>query len=148
MKYRGSIVFVTALVCFAAGSLVTADLRHVNQASAESNRVFQLMIYHTLPGKAPALESIFRDDSKLMARYGINVVGFWVPNENAAWNDTFVYLVAHPSRDDANKNWQALLADPLSQQYVEAAKPLIEKVGKVFRVDEVYMRATDFSAMR
>ena len=65
----------TALLSFAAGSLLTARLMHLNQVRADSNRVFQLMVYHTLPGKVPALESIFRDVSKLQAKHDLNVVG-------------------------------------------------------------------------
>ena len=93
------------LVSFAAGSLLTARLMHLHQVRADSNRVFELNVYHTLPGKVPELESIFRDVSKLIAKHGLNVVGYWVPNDDPAWANTFVYLVAHPSREDAKKNW-------------------------------------------
>lgn len=138
----------TAFLCFAAGSLLTVLLMHPSPVRANSDHVFELMIYHTLPGKAPALEAIFRDDSKLMAQHGINVVGFWVPNEDPGWADTFIYLVDFPGREEAKKRWHELHADPATRPYVEAAKPLIEKVGEGFRVDEVYMRPADFSAMR
>jgi len=37
------------------------------------------MIYHTAPGKAPALESIFRDVAKLQTKHNLNVAGYWVP---------------------------------------------------------------------
>src|SRR5260370_37571268 len=95
----------TALVSFAAGSLLTAYLTHLNQVRAESNRVFELLVYHTLPGQVPALESIFRDVPKLHAKYDINVVGYWVHNDNKpAWADRFVYLVAHPSLETSNRN--------------------------------------------
>lgn len=141
-------VCAIALLCFAAGSLLTARLIHLNQVRAESNRVFELMIYHTVPGKVPALESIFRDVSKLQSKHDLNVVGYWVPNENPAWNNTFIYLVIHPSREEADKNWQALHADPAFPPYRKAAEPLIEKVNDEFHVEEVYMRAADFSAIR
>jgi len=147
-KFHGWIVCGVVLVSFSAGSLITARLSHANQLTANSNRVFELLVYHTLPGKAPALESVFRDASKVMAGHGINVVGFWVPNEDPVWKDTFIYVVAHPSREEAKKNWDALHADPLFRPYIEAAKPLLEKVGNTFRVDEVYMRPTDFSPMQ
>ena len=147
-KFKGWIVCGTALLSFAAGSLITARLMHVTEARADSNRVFELMIYHTLRSKATALEALFRGDSKIMAQHGIDVVGFWVPNENPAWNDTFVYVVAFPSRDEAKKRWHELHADPASQPYVDAAKLILEKVDEVYRVDEVYMRPTDFSPMK
>jgi NIPSNAP len=147
-KLKRWIVSGTALGSFAAGSLMVVLLMHANELRADSNRVFELRIYHAAPGKGPALESVFRDASKVMANHGINVIGYWVPNEDPAWKDTFIYIVAHPSREEAKKNWDALHADPVFRPYIEAAKPLIDKVGKVFRVDEVYMRPTDFSPMQ
>ena len=147
-KFRGWIVYGIALVSFAAGSLLTARLMHVNPVRADSNHVFELMVYHTVPGKVSALESIFRDVSKLQAKYNLNVVGYWVPNDDPAWANTFIYLVVHPSLDEAKKNWHALHADPAFPQYREQAVPLIEKVNEEFNVDEVYMRPTDFSAMK
>ncbi len=137
-----------ALLSFAAGSLFSASLIHVRQVRADSNRVFELMVYHTMPGKVPALESLFRDVSKLQAKHGLNVVGYWVPEDDSAWKDTFIYLVAHPNRDEAKTNWHALHADPQFQPYVKLAQALIEKAGEEYKVDEVYMRPTDFSAMR
>jgi hypothetical protein len=50
--------------------------------------------------------------------------------------------------DDAKKNWHALHADPAFLPYRRSAEPLIKKVNDVFMVDEVYMRPTDFSALR
>jgi hypothetical protein len=78
---------------------MVVGVTHADETKLDSNRVFELLIYHTRPGKAPALESIFRDASKVMAGHGINMVGSWVPNEDPAWKDTFIYVVAHPSRD-------------------------------------------------
>jgi hypothetical protein len=146
-RRRGSIV-CAALVSFAAGSLISAYLTRSSRAGADGNRVFELLIYHAEPGKGAALESLFRDASKPMARHGLNVVGYWVPNDNPEWNDTFVYLVAHSSRDEAKKNWQALHDDPEFKPYVESAKPLIQKADRQYKVDEVYMRPADFSAMK
>jgi hypothetical protein len=147
-KLKGWMVCVAALVSFAAGSLLTARLIHQEQVRADSNRVFELMIYHTVPGKVPALESIFRDVSKLQAKHDLNVVGYWVPNDDPAWANTFIYLVAHPSREEAERNWHALHADPAFPQYRKQAAEIIEKVGEGYRVDEVYMRPTDYSAMK
>ena len=137
-----------ALLCFAAGSLITARLMRVRAVRAENNRVFELMIYHTLPGKAHELEAIFREHSKLMAKHGLDVVGFWVPNEDPEWKDTFVYVLAFPSREEATKRWREIHNDPDTRPDVEAAKLIIEKVGGQFHVDEVFMRPTDFSAMK
>ena len=147
-KFKAWIICGTALVSFAAGSLLTARLAHLNQVRADGNRVFQLMVYHTVPGKVPALESIFRDVSKLQAQHALNVIGYWVPNDDPAWANTFIYLVAHPSQEEAKKNWAALHADPAFPEYRKQAAPLIEKVDDACKVDEVYMRPTDYSAIK
>jgi hypothetical protein len=94
------------------------------------------------------LESIFRDVSKLQDRHNLKVVGYWIPNDDPAWANTFIYLVAHPSQEEAKKNWDALHADPEFPKYREQATQLIEKVDKTYRMNEVYMRPTDYSAMK
>jgi hypothetical protein len=139
-----------ALISFFAGMLFHARVTHPKTVeAAASGNVFELMIYHTLPGKAPALESIFQDVSKLQTKHGLNSVGYWVPNGNdPAWENTFVYLVDHPSRQSAEANWNALHADPAFQPYRKAAAPLIQKENGEYKVDEIYMRPTDYSAMK
>jgi hypothetical protein len=144
-KSKGWRLCATALLSFTAGALITARLAHVEHVRADSNRVFELRIYHTAPGKLPAVESGFRDTySKLFAKHDLQVVGYWVPEGKAPWDDTFVYLVAHSSREDAEKNWDAMFADPKTQEAIkaEAAEKLVEKV------DVTYMRPTDFSPVK
>ena len=76
------------------------------------------------------------------------MIGYWVPNEDPAWNNTFIYLIAHPSRAQADANWHALHTDPEFLQYRNRALPLIEHVNDGYKVDEIYMRPSDFSAMK
>jgi hypothetical protein len=147
-QFKGLRLLGIALVSFAGGAMFTARLARVPEVKADTDRVFELMIYHTEPGKEPALESIFRDVAKQQARYNLNVIGYWVPNDDPAWKDTFVYLVAHPSRKAADANWQALHADPEFLPYRKAAEPLIRKVNGGYDVDQVYMRPAEFSAMK
>ena len=149
MKLNRWIFCAAILLAFAAGSFITARFTRPNAVKADGNHVFELMIYHTLPGKAHELEDLFRGDSKLMAKHGVNVIGFWVPNENPEWKDsTFVYVVDFPSREEAKKRWTELHADPDARQYVEPAKLIIEQVNGQFHVDEIYMRPSDFSPMK
>jgi NIPSNAP len=141
---------VVASLSFFAGALFHARFAGPRVVEASSDRVFQLMIYHALPGKVPDLESVFRDGSKLQFKHGLNVVGFWVPSDNddPAWQNTFVYLVAHPTREAAEANWNALHADPAFPPYRNAAAPLIQQVNGDYKVEEVYMRPTSYSAMK
>jgi hypothetical protein len=134
-----------ALLSFAAGSLMTARLAHLNQVRADSNRVFELRIYRAVPGKLSALESRFRDTaSKLLAKHDLKAVGYWVPDDAPASDNTFIYILAHPSREDAKKNWDAMVADPAFQEMSksEQAERLVEKV------DVTYMHPADFSPMK
>lgn len=144
-RFTGWIVCGTALVFFAAGSLTTAQLNRSTQVGTDGERVFQLLIYHAVPGKVPDLVARFRDASKLLSKHGLNIIGYWVPEKKKApFDDTFIYLVAHPSPDEAKKRWDAFHADPAFQEYVksENANKLIEKV------DSTFMRPTDFSALK
>ena len=148
LKFRKStrwMVHGIALLSFAAGSLFTARLARIDQVRADNNRVFELRVYHTLPGKVPALESRFRDTtSKLLTKHDLNVVGYWVPEGAPAWDNTFIFMLAHPSREEAKKNWDAFAADPDFQQVLKSEQT--EKT--VEKVDVTYMHPTDFSPMK
>ena len=147
-RLTGLSVFAIALFSFVAGLLLSAQFLHPTKVRADSNRVFELMVYHTKPGKVADLESIFRDVSKLQVMHNLTAVGYWVPNEDPAWKDTFVYLMAHSSIEEAKKNWNALHSDPAFLPYRKAAAPLIEQVNGAYRVDEVFMRPSEYSAMK
>jgi NIPSNAP len=144
-KFKAWTVCGMALLSFATGSLITARLGQLNQVRADSNRVFELRVYHAVPGKLPALESRFRDTaSKLLAKHELKAVGYWVPEDAPASENTFIYILAHPSREEAKKNWDAMFADPEFQEMVksEQANKLVEKV------DVTYMHPTDFSPLK
>lgn len=144
-KFHRWMIAVVAVASFATGSLTTARFAHVASVQADSDRVFELRVYHPVPGKLPALESRFRDTtSKLLAKHNLNVVGYWVHDDDPAGDNTFIFLLAHSSREDAKKNWAAMVADPGFQQVIQS-----EQADKtVNKVDVTYMRPTDFSPMK
>ena len=113
-------------------------LAHLNQVRVDSNRVFELRVYHAVAGKVPALESRFRDTaSKLLAKHDLKAVGYWVPEDAPASDNTFIYILAHPS-------WEAMRADPAFQEMVKS-----EQTDKVVeKVDVTYMRPTAFSPVK
>ena len=140
--FRGWIVAGIALAAFGAGSLVSAGRMRSDQ-EGRNDRLFDLRIYHAVPGKVPALVERFGDATSLFAKHHLDVVGYWVADD-PAWKDTFVYLVAHRNRDEAKKNWDAFHADPAFQKYRDA-----EKAEKLIEKDEyIYMRPTEYSEMR
>jgi len=135
-KFKNWIVCGIAVVSFAGASLIAA----MNEVTADGNRVYELRVYHVVPGKMPALEARFRDTtSKLLTKHDLKVLGYWVAEDN-----TFVFMLAHSSREEAKKNWDALRADPEFQAMSksEQTDKLVEKL------DVTYMRPTDFSSMK
>ena len=98
---------ILAIVGFAFG-IVGSSWALAEQQRAAS-QVYELRVYTTLPGKRPALADRFRDHtSKMFERAGMTNVGYW----NAATGDnaeeTFVYLLAYPSREARDEMWQEL----------------------------------------
>ena len=78
------------------------------------NRIFELRTYEAVPGKIDALLQRFRDHAAaLFEKHGMTNIGFWVANDDEGEpTDTLVYLVAHASREAAQKSWEAFWADP------------------------------------
>jgi len=145
MRSRARIACAITLIAL-FGALAGGRLAQLQQVRADSNRVFELRVYHALPGKLPALESRFRDTtSKILARHNLNVVGYWVTADAAAPDQTFIFMVAHRDREEAKKNWGAVWADPEFQTAVvgsEKAEPTVSKV------DTTYLDPTDFSPLK
>lgn len=135
-----------AAISFVAGSLLTARFTQMVHVSADSNRVFELRVYHAVPGKVPELETEFRDKvTKLFAKHDLKPVGFWKPVDGAYADNTFIYIIAHPSRDAAKQHWDAFRADPAFQEMMKAQQGDAKIVEKV---DSTYMEPTSFSPMK
>jgi hypothetical protein len=131
-----------ALVSSAPGWLPSAPRQEVR---ADTSRTFELRVYHVLPGKLSALESRFRETtSRLLAKHHLNVVGYWVSEDAPASESTFIFVVAHSSREEAKKNWDEMRADPEFQEVVKSE----QGQKTVERVDVTYMRPTEFSPMK
>jgi hypothetical protein len=133
-----------ALISFAAGSFMTAHLVRNETVHADNNRLFELRIYHDLPGKLPVMESRFRDKtSKILARHNLRVLGYWVTADASAAENSFIFLLAHQSPEEAKKNWEAVRLDPEFQEIANS-----EKVEKTLdKAEIIYMSPTDFSAI-
>jgi hypothetical protein len=143
-KLNGWAVCGVVVLSFAAGCLCTAYLTHVQAVRADSSRVFELEIYHAVAGKVPALAERFRSASQLQAKHDLNVVGYWIPEGSPAFANTFIYLVAHASEEEAKKNWDSFHADPAFQEYVKSE----QTVKLIEGVDRTFMRPTDYSALK
>src|SRR5580692_13086817 len=81
-------------------------------ASAAS-RVFELRTYTAAEGKLPELSARFRDHTtRILKKHNMEVVGYWIPQDGDKAKNTFVYMLAFPSRAAADKSWADFQADP------------------------------------
>lgn len=106
--------------------------------------VFELRIYTTHEGKLPDLLKRFREHTcKLFEKHGITNVGYWVPLDKADGSEnTLIYIVSHPSREAAKKNWAAFVKDPEWQAAARAS----EANGKIVaKIQSVFMTTTPYS---
>jgi hypothetical protein len=127
---------------FAAGALFTRQFT----VHAQDSRVFELRVYHTFPGRLQALESRFRDHTiTIFNKHHITSIGYWVPQDSPQKDNTLIYIISHPSREAAKKNWAEFVADPEWQQVAKAS----EADGKIVeKIDSTYMDPADFSQIK
>ena len=114
--------------------------------SNSSHHVYELRIYHVNQGKTEALQARFRDYTDgLFKRHNMKSVGYWVPEDAPASQTLFIYILEHPSRQEAEKNWAAFQADPEWKKVKadsEVNGPLAE------HIDSYFMDPTTFSALK
>jgi len=69
-------------------------------------------------------------------------VGYWVTEDGS--DNSFTFLLAHESREEAKKNWDAMRVDPESQEIVksEQAEKTLESIyaSDGFFTDEIVTR--------
>ena len=60
-----------------------------------------------------ALKARFGDHTDaIFGRYNMKSIGYWVPEDAPSSQNLFIYILEHPSRQEAEKNWAAFHADP------------------------------------
>lgn len=133
------------LLSFLCGALVVLGLGTVVQSNAQSPKhIYELRIYHANPGKLQALEARFANTTdRIFRRHNMNPVGYFVPLDNP--QNLFIYILEHPSKAEADKNWPAFQTDP---EWVKARTE--SEVNGVLNdhVDRTFMEPTDFSRMK
>ena len=123
---------------FAVGSWNASSVAH-----AQGGKVFEMRTYTAPDGKLPNLQARFRDHTiRIFNKHNMKSVGYWVPQDAPARDNTLVYIISHDSREAAKKSWADFQADPewkkvSAESQVEG--PIVSKVVSVF------MDATDYS---
>ena len=74
--------------------------------------IYELRIYHTVPGRLQALLARFQDRTlPIWERHGIRQAGFWTTLVGES-NQRLTYMLAWDSLSEREKRWSAFLADP------------------------------------
>ena len=140
--FRVVSTLVLLAVGFALGSWHQASVAHAQNAG----RVFELRTYTAPDGKLPDLQARFRNHAmRIFERHGIKNVGYWVPQDAPAKDNTLIYVISHESREAAKKSWAAFGGDPEWQKVAKES----QINGKIVAgVTSVYMDATDYSPIK
>jgi len=140
-----SIAVVLLLIGFAVGRM-SAGSTTILAAQPTSGHVYELRTYTAAEGKLANVNARFRDHTRrIFEKHDMKSVGYWTPVEGPTAGTTLVYLLEHPSREAATKNWADFRADPEWQKVKaesEAAGPIVSKVESVF------LTPTDYSPMK
>ena len=102
--------------------------------------------YTAAEGKLDAVNARFRDHTRrIFERHNMKSVGYWTPLEGPAAGTTLIYILEHPSREEARKNWAEFSADPEWQK----VKAESEKDGRIVaKAESVFLTPTDYSAIK
>jgi len=141
--FRISVAAVLVAAGYVAGRLTPEPVAE----AAQAGRVFEMRTYTTNEGKLPALETRFRDHTiKFFDRYNMTSIGYWIPSEGPTSQTTLVYILAHPSREEAKANWAKFSADPDWKKVrtdSEVGGTILAKPP-----ESVFLKATDYSPIK
>jgi hypothetical protein len=115
-------------------------------AHAQGARIFELRTYTAPEGKLGELHARFRDHTlRIFKKHGMENIAYFAPQDAPLSQNTLVYLLAHPSREAADRNWAAFGKDPEWQKVAQETQVNGKIVAKV---DRIFLNATDYSPMK
>lgn len=136
--------YLLAILCGTA--LMLAIVRLPASNPQPPHHVYELRLYHVKEGKMDALKARFGDHTDaIFKRHNMKSIGYWSPEDAPDSQNLFIYILEHPSRQEAEKNWAAFQADPEWQKVKkesEANGPLVD------HIDHYFMDPTSFSALK
>jgi hypothetical protein len=131
------------LTGYAVGRVAPAP---VAAAQAQPGHVYEMRTYTATDGKLANVNARFRDHTvRIFQNHNMKSIGYWTPLEGPTAETTLVYILEHPSREEARKNWAAFNADPEWQK----AKAASEVDGKIVaKAESVFLNPTDYSPIK
>jgi hypothetical protein len=111
-----------------------------------NSRVFEMRTYTSPAGKLGELQTRFRNHTtRIFEKHGITNVAYWVPMDEPRAQNTLVYVLAYPNREEAKARWAKFSSDPAWQK----VRTESEVNGRIVeRVESVFMVPTDFSPIK
>jgi hypothetical protein len=136
---------ISHLISFVGGAALMLLVAGVTRSEAQApNHVYELRMYHTNPGKLDALHKRFRDHTiAIFNKHHMKSVGYWVPQDNK--DNLLIYILEHPSREAATKNWDDFRKDP---EWVKVKAESEANGALVNHVDDTFMNPTDYSMLK
>jgi hypothetical protein len=142
VRGAGLALRMTVVAALVAGMAIGA----VAMGKVQSSRVYELRIYKTAEGRLGALLARFGGgEVELFHKHGMTSVGYWVPDEAPASQNTLVYMLAHASRESAAASWQAFRDDPEWQTM--RSESLVDG-PIVTNVESTFLNPADFSPLQ
>jgi len=111
-----------------------------------SGTVFELRTYTAPEGKLSDLQKRFRDHTiTIFNRHAMKSIGYWVPQDAPLSQNTLIYILQHPNREAAKKNWAEFQADPEWKKVSDESQVNGRIVSNVV---SVFMEAADYSPIK
>jgi hypothetical protein len=153
--------FMAALLLLLSGYVLGRGSSPAAVASAAqpaAGHVYEMRTYTATEGKLANVNARFRDHTqRIFAKHNMKSVGYWTPLEAPTGppqaapctapkpDTTLIYILEHPSREEATKNWAAFRADPEWQK----AKTESELAGPIVaKAESVFLTPTDYSPIK
>lgn len=139
----------TLLMASACAGVVIAGVLHAAEKKPEkkvATRVFEMRTYYAAPGKMKALHARFRDHTcRLFKKHGMELIGFWSPIQPDKAQEVMVYILAYPSKEAADKAWDAFRKDP---EWIKAKADSEKEGGLVDKAESLFLTGTDYSPVK
>jgi hypothetical protein len=107
--------------------------------------IYELRVYHCLPGRLPALLKRFESTTlPMFERFGIKQAGFWTTLVGPS-NQDLTYLLAWESLAEREQKWNAFQSNP---EWI-AARAETERDGQIVeKISSSFLQPTAFSSVR
>jgi NIPSNAP len=130
---------------FVGGLTRTGAVPDGEPNSDKGRMIYELRIYHCLPGRMPALLKRFETTTvRIWERLGIRQAGFWTVLVGESSADLY-YLLQWESLADREKKWNAFVADA---EWIEKRAESERDGPIVASINNSFLQPTSFSAVK